>query len=33
TTGNIIRLAPPLCITAEQIDASLDIMSSVLAKA
>eukprot|EP00752_Nemacystus_decipiens_P007689 g6872.t1 len=33
THGNIIRLAPPLCITAEQIDASLDIMSSVFTKA
>ncbi|CAM9714330.1 unnamed protein product [Ectocarpus sp. 4 AP-2014] len=33
THGNIIRLAPPLCITADQIDASLDIMSSVLTKA
>ncbi|CAN0010229.1 unnamed protein product, partial [Laminaria digitata] len=33
THGNIIRLAPPLCITAEQIDASLEIMSSVLVKA
>ena len=31
--GNIIRLAPPLCITAEQIDASLEIMASVLVKA
>lgn len=33
THGNIIRLAPPLCITADQIDASLEIMSSVLIKA
>eukprot|EP00904_Undaria_pinnatifida_P004918 jgi/Undpi1/1556/HiC_scaffold_11.g04946.m1 len=33
THGNIIRLAPPLCITAEQIDASLEIMASVLVKA
>ncbi|CAN0029015.1 unnamed protein product [Ectocarpus fasciculatus] len=33
THGNIIRLAPPLCITADEIDASLDIMSSVLTKA
>ncbi|CAN0338206.1 unnamed protein product [Ascophyllum nodosum] len=33
THGNIIRLAPPLCITADQIDASLEIISSVLTKA
>eukprot|EP00903_Cladosiphon_okamuranus_P017390 g16019.t1 len=33
THGNVIRLAPPLCITAEQMDASLDIMSSVFSEA
>lgn len=33
THGNIIRLAPPLTITEEQIDASLEIMESVFTKA
>jgi ornithine--oxo-acid transaminase len=32
TQGNIIRLQPPLCITAEQIDHSLEILSEVLSK-
>ena len=33
THGNIIRLAPPLCITPEQIDESLEIFDAALAAA
>jgi len=32
THGNIIRLAPPLCITSEQIDHSLEIIADTLKK-
>eukprot|EP00611_Tribonema_gayanum_P021723 TRINITY_DN4233_c0_g1_i1.p1 TRINITY_DN4233_c0_g1~~TRINITY_DN4233_c0_g1_i1.p1 ORF type:complete len:365 (-),score=127.49 TRINITY_DN4233_c0_g1_i1:358-1452(-) len=30
THGNIIRLAPPLCITADQVDEAVELMGSVL---
>ena len=30
TQGNIIRLAPPLCITAGQVDESLEIFEKAM---